>query len=112
MSERTNVLFVCSRNKWRSPTAERIFARDPGLAVRSGGTSPNAQRTVRETDIRWADVIFVMERKHRDRLAASFPRATQFKVIYVLDILDDYQFMDPELIELLEQSVRQLLREA
>jgi predicted protein tyrosine phosphatase len=110
MSERTKVLFVCSRNKWRSPTAERIFARDPDLAVRSAGTSRNAQRSISERDIRWADVIFVMERKHKDRLAASFPRAMQFKIVHVLEILDDYQLMDPELIDLLEQAVTPLLK--
>jgi len=110
VNQPTAILFVCSRNKWRSPTAERIFARDPNLIVRSGGTSRNAQRTVSEADVRWADLIFVMEHKHRDRLKASFPRAMQFTTVHVLEIPDDFQFMDPELIELLEQSVTPLLQ--
>ncbi|MEM9520798.1 MAG: phosphotyrosine protein phosphatase [Actinomycetota bacterium] len=109
MSDRHKILFVCSRNQWRSPTAERIYAREPGLAVRSGGTSPKARCRVSEADVRWADAIFVMERKHRDRLAATFPRAMQYKVVHVLGIPDEYQFMDPELIELLEQVVTPLL---
>ncbi|MEM9204008.1 MAG: phosphotyrosine protein phosphatase [Actinomycetota bacterium] len=111
MTDRTNVLFVCSRNQWRSPTAERIYARHPGLAVRSGGTSRNAKRPVAEPDVRWADAIFVMEQKHRDRLAASFPRAMQHRVVHVLDIPDEYRFMDPELIELLEQAITPLLND-
>jgi protein-tyrosine-phosphatase len=36
------VLFVCSRNQWRSPTAERVFATRPGLEVRSAGVDKSA----------------------------------------------------------------------
>ena len=54
---RRNVLFVCSRNQWRSPTAERVFRRDPRVNTRSAGTSPNARHPVNESDLRWADLI-------------------------------------------------------
>jgi len=104
-----NVLFVCSRNQWRSPTGEKVFAKDPELEVRSAGTSPKARRTVSQKDILWADVIFVMESKHRDRLKASFPRATQYQTIHVLDIPDNYDFMDPDLIEIFETAIPPLL---
>lgn len=100
-----NILFICSRNQWRSPTAETVFRRYPGVNVRSAGTSPNARRTVSEADIRWADKIFVMEQKHKNRLKAVFPRALQHKPLAVLDIPDDYGYMDAELVALLEQSV-------
>jgi hypothetical protein len=70
--EKRNVLFICSRNQWRSPTAEAIWRKHPLLAVRSAGTSPNARRKVSVADIRWADVIFVMEEKHKSRLVAEF----------------------------------------
>lgn len=110
LSEPINVLFVCSRNRWRSPTAERIFSRDPKLSVRSVGTSRKANRTVTEQDIRWANIVVVMEHKHRDRLRASFPRAMQYKTSHVLDIPDDYAFMDPALVEQLEHVVPPLLR--
>lgn len=106
----TNLLFVCSRNKWRSPTAERVFSRTPDLGVRSGGTSPNARRQVSHADIVWADLILVMEQKHRSRLMAQFSRAMQYKTVHVLDIPDEYEFMDPELIALFEQVVPPLLR--
>jgi predicted protein tyrosine phosphatase len=105
----TNLLFVCSRNQWRSPTAERVFSRDPDLAVRSAGTSPASRRRVGEADIDWADVIFVVEVKHRAHLRARFGHAIQHKTVHVLDIPDDYGFMDAELIHLLELAVPALL---
>lgn len=107
--EKHNVLFVCSRNQWRSPTAEQIWRRHPQLNVRSGGTSPNARHTVSEADIDWADVVIVMEQKHKSRLAADFGDLLTDKPVHVLDIPDEYKYMDPELVELLEQSVASLL---
>lgn len=104
-----NVLFVCSRNQWRSPTAEQLFRRHPALSVRSGGTSPNARHPVSEADIGWASVIFVMEEKHKSRLVAEYRRMLEHKPIYVLDIPDDYKYMDPELIALLDESVPSIL---
>ncbi len=105
----TNLLFVCSRNQWRSPTGEEVFGNDPELAVRSAGTSPRARRTVSQNDIMWADIVFAMEAKHRDRLEASFPRAMQYQTVHVLDIPDDYDFMDPDLIEIFKTAVPPLL---
>jgi predicted protein tyrosine phosphatase len=109
-TEHRNVLFVCSRNQWRSPTAERIWKNHPGISVRSAGTSPNARHPASQDDIRWADVIFAMEEKHKNRLLASFGILMTGKVIHVLDIPDDYKYMDPELVEELEHAVGPLLR--
>lgn len=100
-----NALFICSRNQWRSPTAETVFRRYPNVQERSAGTSPNARHTVSIDDIAWADKIFVMEQKHKSRLLAQFPRALQYKEMIVLDIPDDYRYMDEELIEILKVSV-------
>ncbi len=108
-NEHVNVLFVCSRNQWRSPTAERIFNAHPCVSARSGGTSPNARHRLTVEDIRWADVVMVMENKHRDRVVAEFGRLVEHKQIHVLDIPDDYRYMEPELIEILELSVSPLL---
>lgn len=108
--ERINVLFVCSRNQWRSPTAERVFKRHPLMSTRSAGTSPNARRTISEDDLRWADVVMVMEYKHRDRIVAAFPRLVEHVTIHVLDIPDEYREMDPELVELLQLMVEPLLQ--
>lgn len=99
-----NLLFICSRNQWRSPTAEKVFSQE-GFSARSAGTSPNAKKTVSVKDIEWSDHIFVMEKKHKQRLVAKFTRLLDYKTITVLDIPDDYQFMDPELIETLKDSV-------
>jgi predicted protein tyrosine phosphatase len=107
-----NILFLCSKNQWRSPTAEKIFQKEPGLSVRSRGTSRRARRTVNAQDLQWADLVFVMETKHKQRLRADFPGETKFKRIHVLDIPDDYHFMDPELIELLKSSVAPLIGDA
>ena len=108
-SSRTNVLFVCSRNQWRSPTAEHLWRRHPAMAVRSAGTSPNARRPVTAADLAWAQVVFVMEEKHRSRLLAEYRRILEGKPIHVLDIPDEYKYMDAELVELLQQSVDAIL---
>jgi len=107
--KKLKLLFVCSRNQWRSPTAEQIWRRRPGVQARSGGTSPSARHTVSADDVRWADVIFVMEQKHKSRLAAEFIHLLAGKAVHVLDIPDAYRYMDPELVDMLEQSVASLL---
>lgn len=107
-----NVLFVCSRNQWRSPTAERVWRHEPSVSVRSAGTSPRAKRTLRIGDIRWADLILVMEEKHKSRLLAAFRQAAAFKRIHVLDIPDDYHFMDPELVKIVREKCAPLIDEA
>jgi predicted protein tyrosine phosphatase len=109
MSLRRNILFICSRNQWRSPTAEQIWRKHPLLSVRSAGTSSSARRKVSEDDVRWADVIFVMEEKHKSRLVAEFTSLIKNKSVHILDIPDEYKYMDPELVEQLEQSVGALL---
>ena len=106
------VLFICSRNQWRSPTGELVWTKAPGLSVRSRGTSPRANQTLSAKDIDWADMIFVMEQKHKDRVRASFPRATQFKKIHVLDIPDEYQYGDPELQDLIRLSTEHHIHKA
>ena len=104
-----NVLFVCSRNRWRSPTAEQVWRRDPRVNARSAGTSSGARHPVSASDLAWADVVVVMEDKHRSRLLAAFRALLAHKPVHVLDIPDDYPFMDPDLIELLRKPVAELL---
>ncbi|MBV6288774.1 low molecular weight protein tyrosine phosphatase family protein [Pseudomonas aegrilactucae] len=101
----TNLLFVCSRNQWRSPTAEAMWRRRPGYTARSAGTSPNARKPIGPADIRWADVIFVMEPKHLHRLRATYARLLEHKRLHCLDIPDDFQYMDPDLMAMLEDTV-------
>ncbi|MDU2939502.1 MAG: phosphotyrosine protein phosphatase [Enterobacteriaceae bacterium] len=104
-----NVLFICSRNQWRSPTAEQVFRRYPGLSVRSAGTSRNAKKSVSHELLHWADVICVMEQKHKDRLMAEYRRLLENKPLHILDIPDDYRYMDPVLVTQLEELVPELL---
>ncbi len=107
--KKRNILFVCSKNQWRSPTAEAVWRKHPELSVRSAGTSSKARRKVSVDDIRWADVIFVMEEKHKSRLVAEFTATLERKPLHVLDIPDEYKYMDPELVELLQDAVAALL---
>ncbi|MDF1661771.1 MAG: phosphotyrosine protein phosphatase [Planctomycetota bacterium] len=101
----TKVLFICSRNQWRSPTGERVLKSHPDYQTRSAGTSPKARNTVNASMIQWADVIFVMENKHQDRLQARFSKLLKHKPLHVLDIPDEYQFMDPELVSIFEDCL-------
>jgi predicted protein tyrosine phosphatase len=107
--EHVNVLFVCSRNQWRSPTAERMFKGHPVIIARSAGTSLSARHRISHVDIDWADVILVMEDKHRERIVADYAHWIEHTPIHVLDIPDEYKYMDPELIDILEQTVEPLL---
>lgn len=104
MQNRINVLFVCSRNKWRSRTAETIYKNDPKINVKSAGTEQNALVKVDYTLVNWADVIFVMEKKHKENLQKIFPTLNQ-KKISILDIPDEYKYMDEELIAMIQLFV-------
>lgn len=103
------ILFVCSRNQWRSPTAEALFQNHPTVIARSAGTEKTARIRVTEKLIQWADIIFVMEKKHRQRLYEKFPFLSGTKEIIVLDIPDDYQYMDRELVEHLRACLQPYL---
>lgn len=104
-----NILFVCSRNKWRSATAETIYKSSQEHNVKSAGTEPSAKVRISAKHILWADIIFVMEKKHKQRIMANFPDEIASKQLIILDIEDDYQYMDEELIEILKVSVEPYL---
>jgi len=108
-NKKLNLLFVCSRNQWRSPTAEKVWRNHSKLNVRSAGTSPKAKKTINQKDVQWADIIFVMEKKHKNRIVAEFTRMVDHKTIHVLDIPDEYRYMDDELVELVNLSVASIL---
>jgi predicted protein tyrosine phosphatase len=103
---RTRVLFICSRNQLRSPTAEKIFAESEQLEVRSRGLSASAIRRLTAEDVTWAQVIFVMEPEHKKQLLRAFREEAKLRRIYVLDIPDEFDFMDPELVMLIKAGVR------
>jgi predicted protein tyrosine phosphatase len=99
------LLFICSQNRWRSLTAERLFDGHPHYEVRSAGTEPGARVRVTAGHLGWADVIFVMERRHTDRLRAKFAPQLAGKTVICLRIPDDYQFQDPALLALLRERL-------
>jgi predicted protein tyrosine phosphatase len=99
------VLFICSRNRLRSPTAERVFSEWPDVETDSAGLAPDAETVLTFEQIEWADLIFVMEKSHRTKLAQRFRGDTRGKEVVCLDIPDDYEFMQPELVALLRKRV-------
>ncbi|HLD66512.1 MAG TPA: low molecular weight protein tyrosine phosphatase family protein [Pseudomonas sp.] len=100
-----NLLFLCSKNRLRSPTAEQVFAEWPGVETASAGISKDADIPLSSELLAWADVIFVMERAHRRKLAAKFQPHLGSKRIICLDIPDEYDYMDEALVALLQAKV-------
>lgn len=103
-------LFICSRNRLRSPTAEQLFAVWPGVESDSAGLAPDAEVPLSAEQLHWAELIFVMERVHQRRLQQRFGALLKNKRVICLGIPDDYAYMQPELVELLQHKVGSYLR--
>ncbi|WP_343350478.1 low molecular weight protein tyrosine phosphatase family protein [Pseudomonas sediminis] len=103
-------LFICSRNRLRSPTAERVFAQWPGVETDSAGLAPDAEVRVSAEQLDWATLIFVMEKNQRSKLTRQYRAVLAGKRVICLDIPDDYGYMQPELVSLLQRKVPALLR--
>lgn len=99
------ILFICSQNKLRSPTAEQVFSQDERLEVRSAGLDKDAINTLSSDDLKWADIIFVMEKTHQNKLSKKYSKYIRGKRVICLNIPDDYEFMDSELVQILKTSV-------
>ncbi len=95
-------MFVCSRNQWRSPTGEALFRNSRLHTARSAGTAGSARVRVSEKLVEWADIIFAMERHHRDILRERFNIKMN---IIVLDIPDEYRYMDEELVQMIRTGI-------
>jgi protein-tyrosine phosphatase len=104
MHDKPHILFVCGKNKWRSPTAERIYKNDERVEVRSAGMSGKSKHPISNADIEWANLILVMENGYKSRILGLF-RHLSLPRIEKLDIPDEYEYMDEELIQLIEQRV-------
>jgi predicted protein tyrosine phosphatase len=104
------VLFVCGRNLRRSPTAEAVFATHPGIETASAGLNPDAEEPLTAELVEWADLIFVMQKAHRAKLASRFRSSLMHARVICLDIPDRFEAMDPELVRLLQAKVTPLLR--
>ena len=103
------VLFVCGKNRLRSPTAEQLFSAWPGLEVSSAGVNADADEPLTGEMVAEADLIFVMEKTHRAKLTRRFKSHLKSARVICLDIPDDYAFMDPDLIRILEARVPKFL---
>jgi predicted protein tyrosine phosphatase len=103
------ILFVCSQNRLRSPTAEQVFSTWPNIDVLSAGTNHDAEEPISVELIEWADIIVVMEKAHRNKVNKKFRKNLNGKRVLVLDIPDDFDYMQPELVRILEVKVPRLL---
>jgi len=99
------LLFLCSQNKRRSLTAEKIFGKMKEYEVRSAGTENNARVKVTAGMIGWAEVVFCMEKKHVRRIKEKYADVLVDKKVICLNIADDYGYMDEELVDVLEAGV-------
>jgi predicted protein tyrosine phosphatase len=104
-----NVLFVCSANRQRSPTAEQVCSTWPGVETDSAGISTGADVLLSSEQVDWADIIFVMEKTHRNKLVRQFRARLKDKRVICLDIPDHYDFMDPALVRIIEKRVSRFL---
>lgn len=102
------VLFLCSKNRLRSPTAEHIFADTPGLETDSAGLNRDADVRLSDEQIEWADLLVAMEQTHRTKLTRNYSSTLRGKRIIVLGIPDNYDFMDEDLISLLKKKCASL----
>ena len=107
-----SVLFVCSQNRLRSATAEQVFATRNDIEVASAGTNADADTPLTAELVEWADIIFVMEKAHRTKLNRKFRASLNGKRIICLDIPDDYEFMDPVLVRMLESRAGRTFEQA
>lgn len=106
------LLFICSQNRLRSPTAEQVFSTWPNVECTSAGTNHDAETPLTPDLIEWADLVFVMEKAHRNKVQKKFRAQLGDKRPIVLGIPDDYDYMDPELVRLLEVKVSRYLPSA
>jgi predicted protein tyrosine phosphatase len=106
---REQLLFVCSRNQWRSPTAAALFKDNDVYVASSAGTSDRARIKITAGLINWADRIFVMEKRHLAIIRRKYPSEIEDKSIAILGIPDDYEYMNPELIEILRSRLSEYL---
>jgi predicted protein tyrosine phosphatase len=104
MSRKPHILFVCGKNKWRSPTAVRIYQNDPRIDVRSAGMGSKSTHQITDTDIKWADLILVMEDGYKSWIMGLF-RNLSLPKIENLDIPDEYEYMEDKLIKMIRDGV-------
>ncbi|BDQ03371.1 phosphotyrosine protein phosphatase [Ignavibacterium sp.] len=104
------VLFVCTQNRLRSPTAENVFSNYRGIQAKSAGLDPHAKVHLTSEMVDWADIIFVMENIHLDKIRKKYSGKLRGKKLICLNIPDEYDFMQSQLIEILKDRVSKHLK--
>lgn len=99
------ILFVCTINRMRSLTAHTIYENDKRFIVKSAGTADNAKTVLSLNLLEWADSIIVMETYHRNFIRKQFPKIYETKKIVCLYMPDEYDYMEPELIFILQSKI-------
>ncbi len=99
------LLFLCSQGRLRSRTAAAIYSERPGVEARFAGLDADTDAPLQEVDVEWADHVLVMERSHHSQLSRRFKEQVRGKRVHVLDIPDEYDYMQPELVRLLKTRV-------
>jgi predicted protein tyrosine phosphatase len=79
----------------------------PGYEVKSAGTRPGPRIRINQGHIGWAEIIFVMEKKHGRILREKFGEALDDKRLICLRIPDPYRYMEPALIDELKAALTQ-----
>jgi predicted protein tyrosine phosphatase len=90
-------------------TAETIYKNNSDFNVKSAGTENSARIKINSKLLVWANLIFVMEKHHKEKLILNFPDETKNAKIIILEIPDIYRFMDNELIDEIRISVSEYL---
>src|SRR5664280_944656 len=105
MVKYSNLLFVCRNNRMRSYTAEIIYNLEGLFSAKSAGTERTARVKVTKDLLLWADIIFTMEEKQAEHIRNEFIESVRNKKIIVLGIPNNYYFMEPVLIKLINSKV-------
>ena len=98
------IVFVCTANIDRSPTAEHIYSDRSDLEVKSAGVSDYAMTPITLELVNWADIILCMEKKHKKKIEKIFSGIAESKVIDVLDVPDIYSYMDINLVNMIREK--------
>lgn len=104
--EKIKILFVCTANKMRSKTAEKIYQDDERFVVKSAGVADFADVPLNLDLLTWADYVVVMEEMHSEWIRQCYPVffSHRHKQILCLDIPDIFNFMDFELVAQIERK--------
>lgn len=94
----------------RSPTAEEVFSEYDGVNAIGCGTNLDAETPLSGDLIEWSDVIFVMEKSHKNKVSKKYKELLHGKKLACLDIPDNYDRMQPEFVRLLKNKVPRYIR--